>query len=137
MMGGPLLDHHGDPAAQLVIAVLDGQRMPLEQKIEAAADIEQGHVVLGQLAELREGFRPDRGIIGVDAGNLIGVDGGPVVLVDAAPAHADEGRLLRQPMLLGQERVPGIPLLAGVGRDEGDVKPRRSSSTSAWGSWSQ
>ena len=122
MMGRAFLDHHGDPAAQLVIAVLDGQRMPLQEKIETAADVQQGHVVPGQLAELREGVRPDRGIVGVDARNLVGVDRGPIVLVDAPLAHADEGRLLRQPMLLGEVRVPGVPRLAGVGRDEGDVE---------------
>src|SRR5438093_7765697 len=46
--------------------------------------------------------------------------------VFSAPAHADERRLSGQPMLLGEERVPGIPFLArpqgGVGGDVGDVK---------------
>ena len=123
MMGGPFLDHHGDPAAELVIATLDRQRMPLEQEVKAAADIQERDIVLSQLAELQERLRADGRVVGVDARHLVGVRGRPVVLVDAPPAHADEGRLLRQAMLLGQERIPRVPRFTGVRRDEGDVKP--------------
>ena len=42
--------------------------------------------------------------------------------VTPAPAHPDEGRLLREAVLLGEVCVPGVPLLAGVGRDERDVE---------------
>ena len=38
---GAVLDHHGDPAAQLVVAVLDGQRVPLQEEVQAAADVQQ------------------------------------------------------------------------------------------------
>ena len=122
MVGRAVLDHHGDPAAELVVAILDGQRMPLEQEILAAADVQQRNVVPGQLPELREVARPDRGIVGVDARDLVGMGRGPLVGVDAALAHADERRLPREAVLLGEVGVPGVPLLAGVGRDEGNVE---------------
>ena len=44
----------------------------------------------------------------------------------AAPAHADQGRPLRQPVLLRKKSVPGVPhpvgLQVGVGRDIGDME---------------
>ena len=58
----------------------------------------------------------DAGIVGVDAGDLAGMGGGPGVGVFAAAAHADEGRLLGQPVLLGEERVPGVPLSCRASR---------------------
>jgi hypothetical protein len=119
---GAFLDHHGDPTAQLVIAVLDRQRMPLEEKIEAPTDMKQGNVVLRQFPELKERFRPDCGIVGVDARNLVGVDRRPIELVHTAPTHAHEGRLLREPMLFGKKVVPGIPRPVRVRRDERNVK---------------
>ena len=122
MMRRALLDHHGDPAAQLVIPALDGQRMAFQQEVETPADVQKWHVAPGQLVELGEGGRPDRGVVGVDARHLVGIDRGPVVLVDAPLAHADERGLLRQPVLLGQVRVPGVPRLVRVGCDERDVE---------------
>ena len=41
VMGGAFLNHDGDPAARLVIDVLDNLRVFLQAKIEAAADIAQ------------------------------------------------------------------------------------------------
>ena len=85
-----------------------------------------GTSLLARSPSFMRSFAVAAGIVGVDAGNLVGVGGGPGVGVFAAPAHADEGRLLGQPVLFGEEGVPGVPLLArlqrGVGRDVGDVK---------------
>ena len=47
--------------------------------VEAAADVQQGHIGPGQPAELRQRFAADRGIVGVDAGDLVGMGGGPGV----------------------------------------------------------
>ena len=88
MMGRALLDHHSDPAAQLVIAVLDRQGVLFQQKIEAAANVEQGHVVLGQLPELHEGIRPDRGIVGVNAVDFFGIHRGPIVFGHSRPGSS-------------------------------------------------
>ena len=122
MMAGAVLDHHRDPAAQLLIDAFDGSVWLPRMGSRLPQTCKQGHVALGQLAELHQTFPADRGIVGVDAGNLVGVGGGPGVGVAPAPAHADEGRLLGQPMLFGEEGVPGVPLLAGIGQDEADVK---------------
>ena len=122
MMGGAFLDHHGDPAAQLVIAFSMASVCFSRRKSRLPQTFSRGTSFLASSPSFIEGVRPDRGIVRVDARNFIRVDCGPIVLVDSAPTHADEGRLLRQPMLLREVCVPGIPRLAGVGRDEGDVK---------------
>ena len=77
MMGDAFLDHHGDPTAQLVIDVLDGQRMLLQEEVEAAANVQQRHVVLGQFTDLVKALRPERGVVGVDARDFFGVGRGP------------------------------------------------------------
>jgi hypothetical protein len=38
-----VLDYYRDPAAQLLITILDQQRMPPEQRIGAATNIQQPH----------------------------------------------------------------------------------------------
>ena len=40
VMGMAFLNDHGDRAAQLMIDVLHGQRMPLQQEIFSAADVQ-------------------------------------------------------------------------------------------------
>ena len=70
----------------------------------------------------RKGLAANRGVVGVYAGHLVRVGGGPGVRVAPAPAHADERRLLRQPVRLGEELVPGVPRLAGVAPDKPDVE---------------
>ena len=127
MMAGSLLDHHRDPAAELLIDVLDRGRNPPQQGIDAATDVQHGHVGRSKVGELFEDVGIHPGIIGIDARDLRGIRGGPCIGVFATAAHPDKRRLLGQPVFLGQERVPGVPCLirpqAGVGRDIRDVKP--------------
>ncbi len=117
-----LLDHHRDPAAELVIPALDGQRVVFQQEVETAADVQERDVAPGQLIEPGKRAGPDRRVVGVDAGNLVGIERGPVILVDAPLAHADERGLPRQPMSLGQVPVPGVPGLVRIGGDKRDVE---------------
>ena len=81
--------------------------------------------MFGQFRNFGEILFIKGGIVGVDAGHFVGVDHAPVELIDTALAHPDEGRFLRQPMLLRQELVPAVPRLAlpaAVGRDISDVE---------------
>jgi hypothetical protein len=90
MMRRAVLDHHRDATAQLLIQILDWQRVALEQRIGAATHIQQRHVVVCQSAELRKRLLPDQGIVCVNARDLIWIVRGPVIFVEAASAHPDE-----------------------------------------------
>ena len=48
VVGGPVLDHHRDPPAELLVDVLDDEGVVAQDRIEAAADVQHGHVGLGQ-----------------------------------------------------------------------------------------
>ena len=92
MMRVTVLDHDCDAAAQLLVAILDWQRVSLEQKIRAPTNIQQRNIVPRQFSQPREGFRTNRRVVRVNARDFVRIRGGPVVFVDAAFAHADEGR---------------------------------------------
>ena len=48
MMARAVLHQHGDATAQLLVDFLDGGRVPAQQRINAAADVEQRHVIVGE-----------------------------------------------------------------------------------------
>ena len=127
MMAGTFLDHHRDSAARA------DDRCPRwpsntcpRMRIDAAVDVQQRHIAVGQDADFRKQIAIAAGIVGVDARDLVGIGRGPGVSEFAASAHADEGRFFRQAVLFGEERVPGVPMLArperGAGGNVGDVK---------------
>ena len=122
MMAGAFFAHDADPAAALMIDVLDDIRVFLQDKIEGPADVEQRHVVLDQLPDSRDVLRVDAGIVGVDAGDLVRVRGCPGVFIHPAFAHANERRFLGQPVLFREKGIPGIPRLTRIDVNEADVK---------------
>src|SRR5580765_7449624 len=69
MMRCPILDHDGDAATQLLITILDRQRVVLEQKIRAATNIQQCNIVPRQLSQPCKSFRTNPWIVRVNAGN--------------------------------------------------------------------
>ena len=122
MVGGAVLNHQRDSAAQLPIDAFNDQRVIAQNRIKAAADMQQRHIVLGERVELRNAVMSDGGVVGVNARHFVRVVRSPGVCVAAAAAHADEGRLLGEAVLFGQECVPGVPRFAGIAQDEADVK---------------
>lgn len=126
MMAGAVLDHHRDAAAERMIDALDHVGILAEDRIDAAVDVQDGHVMLGQQGDLVDEIARAAGVVGIDAGDLVGIGNGPGVCELTAATHANECRLLRQAVLLGQEGVPGVPGFVGsapgVGGDVGDVE---------------
>ncbi len=126
MMAGPFLDHHRDPAAELLVNRLDHRRDAPQQGIDAAADVQDRYVGRRKVAELLEDVGVDSGVVGVDARDLARIRGRPGVGVLASATHPDECRLPGESVLLREEGVPGVPRLARfqgrVGRDISDVE---------------
>ena len=126
MMPAAVLDHQRDSAAELLVDIFNGQRIPAQQRVNAAADFEQRNVLPRQLPYLHHHFRVAARVVGIDAGNLVRIRSGPGVGVFPAPAHTDKGGLPGQATLFGKKSVPRVPLFAGLERrarlDIGDVK---------------
>src|SRR5207253_2175768 len=63
VVGRPVLDHHRDPPAELLVDALGDEGVVAQDRVEAAADVQQGHVGLRQLAEQGDGL-PAAGCFG-------------------------------------------------------------------------
>ena len=126
VMTAALLDHHRDSAAELLINVLHRQGVFSQQRVNAAANMQQGHVGRGQRAELHKNVRVGAGIVGIDARHFVGMGGRPDVGVFSTPAHADKCGLSGESVLFREKGVPSLPLPAGfqgrAGFDITDVK---------------
>jgi hypothetical protein len=90
-----LLQHHGNSSAQLLIEVLDDQRISSQDRVDGAADIQERHVLPNRLRQFAQTIPADTRVMSINAGHLVWIRGGPGVCSGTASAHANEDRLLR------------------------------------------
>ena len=119
MMARRFLDHHSDPATQLMIPALDGQRVAFQQKESRLPQMfKKWHVelVASSSALKKASGRSGGRIVRVDAGDLVGIDRGPIVFVDRPPRLMPmNAGVFDRPCLVVGSGVPGVPCLVRVG----------------------